>query len=424
MDQKSEDKIRELRLAVRQLSALVEISVNLNASLDLKTVLSMIVREAQTLLDCEGASILLYDERRKALFFVESSGKGAEQIRHELVPIKGSLAGHIFSTQQVVINNHIDAEPRHYDLISKKMKNPVHSLLGVPLMVGEKSIGVLEAVNKRHGSFDEDDGGLLSIMASQAAVAIHNAQLLDTIRKAYEDVREADRLKTNFMALASHELRTPLGLIIGYASLMSEEFEGEVPEYASQILKAAMQMRSILEDMSSLTLLKKKVAATSLVPVDAVAAWQKALAELQDALKDKKHHLETRFDETVFVLAEADLLNRVLKNLLDNAIRFTPEGGRIVLGVARQSKYAVLWVEDNGIGLEKAQLEKIFREFYQVEDHMTRSHGGLGVGLSIAKALVESLNGRIWAESAGLGKGVRMNVRLPLAAAKTPPFAS
>ena len=106
--------------------------------------------------------------------------------------------------------------PEHVDF-------EVHNILGVPMRIKDKPTGVLEALNKRDGNFDESDADILSVIASQAAVAINNARLVKALQDAYDELRAADQLKTNFLALASHELRTPLGVIIGYATFLQEE---------------------------------------------------------------------------------------------------------------------------------------------------------------------------------------------------------
>ncbi len=415
-------KVDALRQAVRQLSVLVEISVTLNESLDLNTVLALIVREAKKLLRCEGASILLYDAEARELFFAESSSIIRDKLMGRAVPLRGSLAGKAFLSRQVVINNRADADPQHYARVGEQLRQPVTTVLAVPLLVQGQPIGVLEAVNKRGGAFDDDDGGLLSVLASQAAVAINNARLLAEIRKAYDDVREADRLKSDFMALASHELRTPLGIIIGYASFLQDEQETGVASHADEILKAAMRMRRILDDMTGLTLMRQSADTAHLTAVDVREAFRRAFSDLDDEWRTYGHQVKRAFADGIRVTADPEWLTRVLKNVLHNAMRFTEPGGVITVGAIPQGKQGLIWVQDTGIGLEKDQLERIFNEFYQAEDHMTRQHGGLGIGLSIARALIQAQNGKIWAESPGPGRGTRINILLPLAQQETSPF--
>ncbi len=413
-----ERKIAALRAAVQQLSALAEISVQLNATLDINQLLQYIIHEAQRLLDCEGASILLYDPQKKDLFFAAVSGSSSAQLHNLRVPINSSLAGKIFRQNRVIMVHNPQASPDHYDQIARKHNFTISSLLGVPLSIRGQPIGVLEAINKRHGKFGEEDGGLLSIMASQAAVAIQNARMVQALQKAYDEIQEVEHLKSVMLALAAHELRTPLVSIIGYAAFIEEESHGEIAEFARNIQHSAERMNKIVEDISALANLNQRgqsseVQAHALAPI-----VNQVVASLKPAVEEKAHQIRLALSPQASpVLCNASQLNLALKNILHNAIRFTPKGGRIEIGARREKngEYALIWVRDNGIGLKKEHLEKIFTEFYQVEDHLTRQHGGLGVGLSIARALIRAQGGTVWAQSEGLNKGATFYIRLHLA---------
>ncbi|PJF33965.1 MAG: hypothetical protein CUN49_17285, partial [Candidatus Thermofonsia Clade 1 bacterium] len=128
-------------------------------------------------------------------------------------------------------------------------------LLGVPMHIKGQVIGVLEALNKRTGDWTEEDAHYATILASHAAVAIQNARQTEALRKAYAELDKLDKLKTDFIAVASHELRTPLSVILGYASFLMEDTEGEVSELASAVLNSALQLRSLIEDMTNLRFL-------------------------------------------------------------------------------------------------------------------------------------------------------------------------
>ncbi len=152
----------------------------------------------------------------------------------------------------------------------------VKNLLGVPMRIQDKPTGVLEALNKRDGNFDESDADILAVIASQAAVAIHNARLVKALQDTYDELRAADQLKTNFLALASHELRTPLGVIIGYATFLQQESPGELSEHAKQVLNAAMQMRALVDAMTNMDMLRSSemIMHRLVVPVATDLAWR------------------------------------------------------------------------------------------------------------------------------------------------------
>lgn len=401
---------------ISRLRRLVELSARLNSTLNLNELLKLIIQTAGDILDCEAASILLFDEKSGELFFAAATGEDAQKLAEISVPLNHSLAGTIYKTREPIILNRIEGDPRHNSKASEHVGFTTESLLGVPLQIrGGKSIGVLEALNKKIGSFTEADKNILVVLASHAAVAIHNAQLVQALKKAYEDVSKADELKSNFLALASHELRTPLGIIIGYATFLREEAEGEVSGHAEQVLNAALQMRTLLEDMNNLTMLEKD---TSSIIVNAARVediLKQAAAEVQElvSVKEQKVHFDFAAKE-LSLLIDAKKLHAALVNLLHNAIRFSPEETIITLGAQKMEEKALIWVQDQGIGISQDQLEHIFEKFYQVESPNVRHYGGMGIGLTIAKGLIKAQGGKLWAESEGKGKGATFKILLPL----------
>jgi signal transduction histidine kinase len=405
----------ELRYMAEQMARLVEVSVTLNSTLNLDELLQFIIHSATEILDCGWVSILLYDEEKDCLIFTAATGSDPKRMAETPVPLDNSLAGTIFRDNKVICLSDIQQVTRNYLAVSKHVKFEVRNLLGVPMRIQDKPTGVLEALNKRNGDFDEGDADILAVIASQAAVAIHNARLVKALQDTYEELRAADQLKTNFLALASHELRTPLGVIIGYATFLQQESPGELSEHAKQVLNAAMRMRALVDAMTNMDMLRSSemILHRLVVPVQQI---------LQSAYNDVKNLAKAKNQQVTFDIREAPILIKcdpeklksAVANLLDNAVRFTPEQGGITLGATPQAGGEVLiCVQDNGIGIPKNELIKIFTEFYQIEPHTTRTHGGMGIGLSIAKGLVDSHGGKIWAESPGPGKGATFKILLP-----------
>ncbi len=402
------------QIAPRDIEKLVEVSLQLNSTLNLEELLQYIIKTASEILDCEATSILLYDEKRNRLFFAATTGADPKKMAQIPVPIDGSLAGAIFRENKPVIINDVSQDPRHYAGVGQILNFQPRSLMGIPMRIRDKGVGVLEAINKRSGNFTTTDERVLSALGAQAGVAIHNARLVQALQKSYEDISETDRLKSNFLALASHELRTPLGIIIGYASFLQAENEGDISEHAERVLSAASQMRSIIESMTSLHLLQAKglTFKPRVVPIQQVLTA--AYEEMRAIAQEMRHTII--FDtpvQSLLVTADPEKLTPAFVNILNNAIRFTPAGGEIIIGAQQRGGAVMAWVEDNGIGIAAEQLTKIFQEFYQVEPHTTRRFGGLGIGLTIAKGLVETQGGRIWAESQGLGNGTIIKILLP-----------
>ena len=202
----------ELEIQNQRLQLLVELSVTLNSTLDLDTLLQLITGTATQLLNCEAASILLYDEKQERLYFAAATGSDPRQLAKIPVPLDSSLAGTIFRTNEPIILNNVAQDPRHFTGVSDQTQLRVRSLVGVPMLMKDRVIGVLEGINKHEGDFGEQDESILSVTASHAATAIHNARLFrDAERRAnyLEAVRDI-----NNAVLESFDLKTTLPQIL------------------------------------------------------------------------------------------------------------------------------------------------------------------------------------------------------------------
>ncbi len=404
-------------LLLSQLSRIVEVSLTLNSTLDPEQLLQYIIKTASELLDCEAASILLFDDKRGELFFA-TAANAAKQLAAIPVPLEGSIAGTIFRENRPLIINNVQQDPRHYAQVGEQINFQTRTLLGVPMRIRNRVTGVLEALNKRSGEFTQADTDLLSVVASQAAIAIQNARLIQALQKAYDELSRVDKLKSDFISIASHELRTPLGVLLGYATFLQEESQGQASEMASKVLNSALKLRELVEAMTNLNLIQ--VGSTRVefrtIPIQQVIS--SAVKEIQIAAEAKNQKLSFNLPEKALIVqADPEKLKLVFVNLLNNAVRFTQPEGEIWVRVMPMHNEAWVEIQDNGVGIPPGELENIFKEFYQVEDHMTRRVGGLGLGLSIARGIVKLHNGRIWAESGGEGQGSTFRVVLPSAGA-------
>jgi histidine kinase len=203
---------------------------------------------------------------------------------------------------------------------------------------------------------------------------------------------------------------------MGYSTFLKEDAKGELSEHANQVLNGARQMRSILDEMNNLAMLKsdEMVLKPQKVAMEDVLAY--ACEGIKDIAATRKQNLIYAFSEEAFVVnVDIDKTALAFGNILGNAIRFSPEGSDITIGVAKDGNQVLSWVQDHGLGIPVDKLQKVFEEFYQIEPPNTRHYGGLGIGLTIAKGLIEAQGGKMWAESEGAGMGSTFKVLLPMA---------
>lgn len=405
-----------LQHRLERLEHVIRVSQILNTTLDLAELLRIIASTAAEVTDCEGSSILLVDPRTGQLRFEAAFGPKSEALKPVVVPLEGSLAGWVVQHREPLLIPDAQADPRHYRQVDTAIGFTTRSLLAVPLTIRGHCIGALEVVNKREPPpLDEEDAYILSALASQAAVAIENARLLGDLQRAHAELTQLDRLKSDFIAVASHELRTPLSLILGYASFLKESLTGASREQVDIVYESAMRLRGLIDDM--LNLRHIQTGAVDLQPEETNLPQlvRDVLGEFRELAEAKGQHLllEVSPSEEGYLLRlDPPKVRLVLINLLSNAIKFTPEGGTITVRVSRTPHEAQVSVADTGVGIPPHALSRIFDQFYQAEPVSTRRHEGLGLGLSIAKGLVELHGGRIWAESEP-GQGATFTFTLP-----------
>jgi signal transduction histidine kinase/ActR/RegA family two-component response regulator len=292
----------------------------------------------------------------------------------------------------------------------------VCSWLAAPLQVKSSIFGTITLAWSDSGRhYTEADLLLVNDLARRAASAIDNAQLYELARTERARAEAAARAKDEFVAVVSHELRTPLNVIIGWVRLLkggalSEATREHALEVVERNADAQNQLVTDLLDISRMLTGKLR-----LVPaqVDLGNLMRLVVEDARLALDAKRLKMHLSITEPAVMRGDAERLKQVVWNLLLNAIKFTPKGGSIRIGLSRVDSDLELSVQDDGVGIAPDVLPHIFRSFHQ-ESSTTRAHGGLGIGLSITKHLVDLHGGSIVALSDGVGKGSEFRVRLPL----------
>jgi signal transduction histidine kinase len=320
----------------------------------------------------------------------------------------------------------VSADPRWHADLDSISGFQTRSILCVPLRVKGQVVGALEALNKRDGPFTEYDLRLLSSLADLAAQSIENARLYDQIQRdarrleeAFNEVRKLDELKSAFIRSVTHELRTPMTLIVGYVELLLDgqmgSLQPEQYESLSLVAEKSAQLAQMVNDIISL----QTVGAMGF-DFEVMSLLPLAL-DVVDEARPKAEKARIRFEldlpsagDLPSIRGDARRLRRAFEHLLDNAIKFSPNGGKVTVSIEHEGEMLFVRVRDEGVGLPQDQLERIFDRFYQVDGSATRRFGGTGLGLAQVKEVVEAHGGAVWVESDGPGQGSTFTVYLPI----------
>lgn len=284
------------------------------------------------------------------------------------------------------------------------------SYMMVPLRTRQGTVGAISFVTAESGRhYTEADLRFAETVADRAAIAIENAW-------AYEEARTANQLKDEFLATLSHELRTPLNAMLGYARMLRT---GVVPPERQPaaldvIERNGATLTQIVEEILDVSRIISGKLRLTIGPVSVPQLIADAIATITPAAEAKRIRLEADIDQATAMLpGDHDRLQQVLWNLLTNAVKFTPVGGHVQVRARSEPSAVEISVVDTGRGIDEAFLPHVFERFRQADVRLTRESGGLGLGLSIARSIVEMHGGTIDAESAGLGRGATFRVRLP-----------
>ena len=304
-------------------------------------------------------------------------------------------------------------------------KEGLVSFIGTPLMSKGIVVGAIGLGTRKKRIFTKADLDLLFSIGNVIGIAAENARLykesienLQKLQKAYEELQTLDTMKDELISNVSHELKTPLISIKGYGELLYDEKLGELSDEQKNSLEAIIRNADRLTRMINSILFISKFQAGKVEFEFESLNIKKIFMICADDLKwilDKKQiQLEMDIPEILKIMGDKDRFTEVITNLIDNAAKFSLEGGKISIRAQGQEEYVHITVSDNGIGISPDILPKLFSRFYQVDTSIDRKYGGTGLGLYISKNIVEVFKGKIWIESE-LEKGTIVHVLLPAA---------
>jgi signal transduction histidine kinase len=287
------------------------------------------------------------------------------------------------------------------------------AMLAVPMMLKEGSVGVIE-LERAERPFPESEERVAAALGNHVALAIKNLQLAENAREVAA-LKKIDRLKTELLSTVSHELRTPLSSIKGYATTLLEHGEILAPEEAREFLEIidseSDRLDELIRNLLDMSRLEAGVLRIDREPTDLSEVARACMRRVQR--HTERHQLLLEWETDQLVDVDASRIAQVMNNLMENAVKYSPDGGEIVTAAQVQGTMLQISVADQGVGIPQRDLHRVFDRFHRVEGEISKRVGGTGLGLAICQRLVEAHNGKIWVESR-LGKGSTFYFTVPL----------
>jgi signal transduction histidine kinase len=385
---------------LKRYAQLLEVTSNLPSALEIDIVLDQIVTAVCELTESQAASILLFDAQSNQLYFHSATNFIIDEMERTVVPTEKSIAGWIFTQKKSIIVDDVPNDPRFFPVVDVLSNFSTTSIAGVPLRTKEVTLGVIEAVNKLEGKFDQEDIRLIEALAAQAAIAIENRRLF---------------YQSDLVAEMVHELRTPLTAVTAAANLLqrSDVSDEQRQKLARIVYDEVQRLNGMTTNFLELSRLETGRVRFQREPVHLGGLVEECLELVRLQTMAEGIQLETELDRTIIpVQGDRNKLKQVVLNLLSNAMKYNRQGGKIRIELKRADQHALLEVSDTGKEIPAEALPQIFDRFYRVPD----SQGlvaGTGLGLAIAKRIVENHEGQIEVEST-VGEGSTFKVYLPI----------
>ena len=393
---------------------LLDLSRRVSGSLDLQDVLDAAFAAMRALIEFRGGAIQLIDDGY--LVAVATDPPATAEARSVRIPVGQGVSGAIAATGEPIYIPDITEDERVFPAgRARGVSIGVRSYFGVPLIVGGAPIGVVQIDAPEVDAFGDDARDVVIAFAPSIAAAVQNARLFEREQQAVIDLREAQRMQRDFLAVVSHELRTPLTAISGFAETLRARASGLSPEdvadVGERIERSSRRLERLILDLLDISQLERTRLAVNLQPADLEAVVRQVVSDM--ALADR---VRVEVAEGL-PAARADdrRVRQILEHLLDNARKFSPDGSEVEVRLERDGDFLALSVADQGAGIPVDVQSRVFERFFQVESSSTRRAGGLGVGLYLVQRLCELMGASVDVASVE-GVGTQFTVRIPVAA--------
>jgi PAS domain S-box-containing protein len=406
------------------LSRIVPLAQTLGKTRDLISVYRALREFIATSMPCSAFFVSFYDSQTSLRTAAYAWGEQGEVDISELPPITLTAEGGpnsqaVFQKRSVVVSRYMDVmKGRPHIIVQEDGVDPNSSLV-VPMLVMDRVVGTLEVQAYADEAFTHDHVVALEMAANLAAVAIENVKLIASEVDLRNQAETANRTKDEFLSVLSHELRTPLNSMLGWTRMLrSGVLDEERIRKAIEVIERNTRLQiHLIEDLLDVSRIISGKMRVEKEPLDLVTVVREAVETTRLSISGKNVACEfdAQADSSLLINGDAVRLQQMIINLVDNAVKFTPEGGRVSVTVKRRGGAAELTVSDTGIGIEPEFLPFIFDRFRQADASTRRSYTGLGLGLAIVRKIVELHGGTITVDSAGVEKGAVFTISLPLA---------
>jgi signal transduction histidine kinase/DNA-binding response OmpR family regulator len=400
----------ELAAQLAEMTRLHQLSARLSNTLELSAVRQEVLRAVLELQDADRGVLLALDRERQELVTAAVEGLEADRLRAVgAVPNDPALTRGGTGRRGAAVALHVQTCPPSLRPLAQACG--LTSLTSTPLLTRAGDlIGVIVSGSREPRRLSDREVRLVELYARQAASAIDNARL-------YQEINEANQGKDEFLAMLAHELRNPLAPILTALEILRRtDVDPRTLDQPRETMERQIRhIARLIDDLLDISRITRGKIELRKEPLDLREQIERAVETSRPLIEARQHTLEVRMPaEPIPLLADGTRLEQIFANLLNNSAKYTEPGGRITVAAERRGTEVVVAVRDNGIGIAPAHLPKVFDLFMQADRSLDRSFGGLGIGLTLVRRLVELHGGRVQAYSAGLGQGSEFTVRLPL----------
>ena len=415
----SEARFRTLAARTNRLHGL---TAALSEAVTVEAVAEAVVRQGKIAAGATAGEVALVADGGTGFEIVHSDVGGEHGSRGQRIKAEtGLCATHVIETRQpVFIGSFAEWQQRYWRSASIAADGGYVSSATLPLFASGQATGVLAFHFTAPVKFDEEYQALLVSIAQHCAQALDRARLYESAQKARTEAEAANRLKDEFVSIVSHDLRTPLNAMLGWTALLQKGTLA--PAITARALQSihdnATRQAKLIDDLLDFSRITGGRMSLDRDEIDLRDLLRNVIESMVPATAAKRIELQFSAAPDAVVLGDIRRLEQVFFNLIGNAVKFTDEGGRIDVAIRRENGSVEVRVSDTGIGIEPEFLPHVFDRFRQADSTTTRVHGGVGLGLSIARQLVEAHQGAISVESEGKGRGATFIVRLPLVSAR------